>query len=169
MRRLVLPAALLASGPALAQTVSGDLVAAPAATVTALFAPYSHALASLGGWALLMMVLGVLSILGTPRARTESGLPVRDYADPFYRRDRAFRNAVETTGPFLAATVAAVLVGASPFWVNLFASVFLAARIAAAAVHIGTEIERLRSAFWTVAVLCNLALAGMAVVGVFAS
>ncbi len=132
------------------------------------FAPYAHAIASMAGWGLLMVVLTVLSVIGSPRGRTPGGLPVRDYSDPFYRRDRAFRNAVETTGPFLAVTVAAILVGASPFWVNLLASVFLVARIAVAAVHIGTTIEPLRSAFWSVGMLCVLILGGMAFVSAFA-
>src|SRR6056297_584799 len=100
------------------------------------FNPYSHALAALALWAILMTILGMLSVIGAPKARTESGLPVRDYSDPAYRRHRAFQNAIETTGPFVAATLAAILTGGSPFWVNLLASVFLAARIAMAAVHI---------------------------------
>lgn len=132
------------------------------------FAPYAHALASLGGWAILMLVLGFLSVIGTPRASTRSGHPVRDYSDPFYRRNRAFLNAVEIAGPFVAATVAAVLVGASPFWVNVLASVFLTSRIAMAAVHIGTEIQPLRSAFWVIGLICCLALAAMAILGTFA-
>jgi len=133
------------------------------------FNPYSHALAALALWAILMTILGMLSVIGAPKARTESGLPVRDYSDPAYRRHRAFQNAIETTGPFVAATLAAILTGGSPFWVNLLASVFLAARIAIAAVHIRTEIQPLRSAFWAVGLLCMLALALIAVFGAFAS
>ena len=116
----------------------------------------------------MMIVLLILSVVGKPHARTESGHPVRDYADPFYRRSRAFMNAIEITGPFVAATLAAILVGASPLWVNIFASVFLVARIAMAAVHISTTIEALRSAFWFVGLICTLALAVMAIVGAFA-
>ena len=41
-------------------------------------------------------------------------------------------NAIETSGPFIGATVAAILAGAAPFWVNLFASVFIVARVAVA-------------------------------------
>ena len=136
--------------------------------VAAMFAPYAHALAAMAGWGLLMLVLTVLSVIGSPRARTQAGLPARDYADPYYRRSRAFANAVEASGSFLAVTVAAILVGASPFWVNVLASVFLVARIGAAAAHIGTMIEPLRSAFWSVAVLCTLALGAMALLGAFA-
>lgn len=133
-----------------------------------IFAPYAHALASLGGWAILMLVLTFLSVVGKPRARTESGHPVRDYSDPVYRRSRAFMNAIETTGPFIAATVAAILAGGSPFWVNLFASLFLATRVAMAVVHIGTEIQPLRSVFWVVGLICCIALAVIAIFGAFA-
>nr|WP_308917577.1 MAPEG family protein [Jannaschia sp. LMIT008] len=134
-------------------------------TIRSISNAYSHALASLAGWAILMTILGALSVIGKPRARTSSGMPQRDYSDPYYRRDRAFRNAIETTGPFVAALLAAVLTGTAPFWVNLFASVFLVARIATAAVHIGTEIQPLRSAFWSVGTLCILVLALMGLWG----
>ena len=97
------------------------------------FANYGHAIAALAGWGLLMMVL---SLLSTSRLnadnRTTSGLPRREYSDPGYRRFRAYANAVETTGPYLAVTLAAILIGANPFWVNLLASVFRVSRIATA-------------------------------------
>ncbi|MEM8850592.1 MAG: MAPEG family protein [Pseudomonadota bacterium] len=130
-------------------------------------APYAHALAALALWAILMTALALLSVIGTPRAKTDSGHPFRDYADPAYRRNRAFQNAIETTGPFLAAALAAILVGASPFWTNLFASLFIVARIAMAVVHIGTEIQPLRSLFWMVGQICILGLALIAFVGAF--
>ncbi|WP_179378461.1 MAPEG family protein [Jannaschia marina] len=136
--------------------------------MTEALAPYAHALAALGGWAIVMLVLIPVSVAGKPRGRTESGHPVRDYSDPAYRRSRAFRNAIEITGPFVAATLAAILVGASPFWVNLLASLFLVSRIAMAAVHIGTENQTARSACWFVGLLCCLGLALLAVFGAFA-
>ncbi|CTQ33575.1 MAPEG family protein [Jannaschia rubra] len=159
-----LPAALpfLAAGPALAQV-------APADVVTPLFAPYSHALAALALWALLLIVLTGLSGHGTSRRRTDSGHPARDYSDPAYRRSRAHLNAVETSGVFVAATVAAILAGGPPFWVNLFAALFMVARIAMAAVHIGTENQMLRSACYVAGVVCTLTLAVMALIGAFVS
>ncbi|MGB3556174.1 MAG: MAPEG family protein [Jannaschia sp.] len=160
MKKWLVPGALLFAAPAWAQT--GDVA------VVLAFAPYAHALAAMAGWGILMIVLSFLSIFGAPRGRTPSGMPVRDYSDPFYRRDRAFRNAVETAGLFLAVTLAAILVGAAPFWVNLFASVFLAARIAMAAIHIGTEIQPLRSVCWLTGTVCCLALGIMALFGAFA-
>ena len=131
------------------------------------FAPYAHALAALAGWALLMLVITIVSVARQPRERTPSGHPVRDYADPGYRASRALANAMEATGPFLAATVAAILAGAPSFWVNLLASVFLVARVATFVVHVWTENQPARSATWAVAVLCLLGLAGLALVSAF--
>ncbi|MEM6308953.1 MAG: MAPEG family protein [Pseudomonadota bacterium] len=132
------------------------------------FDAYSHALASLAGFSILMLVLGGLSTVGrSADNRTASGAVIRDYSDPAYRRGRAFANAMESAGPFIAATLATILVGANPFWVNLLASIFLIARIAVAVVHIGTEIQWLRSAIWTVATLCILVLGMMGIVGAF--
>lgn len=128
------------------------------------FEPYSHAIASLALWPILQIVLSMLSNVGlSSENRTESGHPKREYSDPAYRRSRAFANAIEISGPFVAATVAAILAGASPFWVNLLASVFLVSRLVTAFVHIRTEIQPLRSATWLVGLICVLGLALMAV------
>lgn len=132
------------------------------------FSDYSHALASLGGFALLVIVLSALSTLGrTAENRCACGQVKRDYGDVAYRRGRAFLNAVEAAGPFIAATVAAIMVGAAPFWVNLFATLFLVAQIAMAVVHIATTQQALRSACWSVATLSTVALAGLAIMGAF--
>lgn len=129
------------------------------------FAAYSHALAAMAGWSILMMVLSGFSTIGrSPENRAECGLPKRNYADPSYRRTRAFANAIETTGPFIAATVAAILIGASPFWVNLLASLFLVSRIVMAYVHIATENQPARSAAYVIGWLCMVGLAVMAFV-----
>lgn len=129
---------------------------------------YGHALASLAGFAILMMVLAALSTVGrSADNRCACGHVKRNYADPAYRRGRAFMNAIEIAVPFVAASFAAILVGAAPFWVNLFTSVFLVARIAMAVVHIGTEIQPLRSAAWVLGTLCVLALAVLAIGGAF--
>jgi len=129
-----------------------------------IFEAYSHAIASLGLWAILVCVLAAYSTVGrTAENRSDCGKPKRDYSDPVYRRERAFMNAVEGGGPFIAATVGAVLIGASPFMVNLFASIYLLARIAMAVVHIGSENQMLRSLCFIVGLLCILGLAVMAV------
>ncbi|MGJ8625452.1 MAG: MAPEG family protein [Sulfitobacter sp.] len=133
-----------------------------------IFEAYSHAIASLGLWALISIILAGLSTRGrTPENRCECGKPKRDYANPVYRADRAFMNAIENSGPFIAATVAAILAGAAPFWVNLFASIFIVSRIAMAIVHIRTENQPARSAMFMISFVCMLALALLAVVAAF--
>jgi uncharacterized MAPEG superfamily protein len=132
------------------------------------FDAYSHALAALAGWGVLMVVLMGLSTGGrSADNRTASGAVKRDYADPAYRKGRAFANAIETTGPFLAVTLAAILLGANPFWVNLLASVFLVGRIFMAVVHVGTENQGLRSLGFSVGFFAIAGLAGFALVAAF--
>lgn len=112
-----------------------------------IFDPYSHAIASLALWGLLMIALSMMSTRGMrPEDRTESGVPKRDYAVPSYRRYRAFQNAIETSPAFITTTLAAILAGTSPLLVNIFASAFMLARLAMAFVHIRTENQPLRSA-----------------------
>ena len=133
-----------------------------------IFDVYSHALASLACFAMLISVLGGLSAGGgSPENRCECGQPKRDYDNVVYRRNRAFMNAVESAGPFIAALMAAILTGGSPLWVNIFASVYLLARVATAVVHIGTTNEGLRSATWFVGLLCVFGLAIMGIWGAF--
>ena len=132
------------------------------------FSEYGHALASMAGFALLLVVLSAMSVSGrSSDQRCDCGLVKRDYSNVVYRRGRAFMNAVETTGPFMLALGAAMLTGANPFWVNLLASLFLLARIAVAAVHIGTTNQSARSALWSVSILCVLGLAGLGFVSAF--
>ncbi len=129
---------------------------------------YGHAIASLALWALVMLVLSMLSATGrAPEGRCDCGQPKRNYADPVYRRDRAFKNAIEASGPFIAVTVAAILIGAAPFMVNLLASVFLIARIAMAVVHIRTKIQPLRSIFWAVGFFSVIGQAVVVLLAVF--
>ncbi|MEM9795123.1 MAG: MAPEG family protein [Pseudomonadota bacterium] len=135
--------------------------------MTETFAPYAHTIVALALWPIVQILLSFAAVSGTPRAKTDSGHPVRDYSDPFYRRHRAFLNAQEAAAPFIAASVAAILAGASPFWVNLFASVFLVSRLATASVHILTEVQWLRSATWLFGFLSTIALAILALVGAF--
>lgn len=75
-------------------------------------------------------------------------------------------NAVEAAGPFIAATVAAILIGANPFMVNLFASLFIAARVVMAVVHIMTENQAMRSLFFMVGFISIL---GQAVLAFFSA
>ena len=133
-----------------------------------IFDAYSHAIASLALWPILQIVLSMLSNVGlSAENRTDSGHPKREYSDPAYRRSRAFANAIEMSGPFIAATVAAILAGASPFWVNVLASVFIVSRVVTAVVHIGTENQIARSATWMIGLICVISMAVMAALAAF--
>lgn len=128
------------------------------------FAAYGHAIMSLALWSVLSIILGMIATRGKTTENTcACGNPKRDYSNVVYRRGRAFANAMEMSGPFVGATIAAILAGSDPFWVNLLASVFLVSRIAVAVVHIRTEVQPLRSAVWMIGLICVLALVGMAV------
>jgi uncharacterized MAPEG superfamily protein len=130
---------------------------------------YAHAIAALAAWSLLGIAAIILSAAGTSRQRAPSGAPVRDYTDPMYRRHRALQNMMETNAPFLAGTLAAILAGAAPFWVNLLASVFIVARVAMLLVHAFTENQPARSACWSVGMLCCLGLGGLTLIAALAS
>ena len=132
------------------------------------FTEYGHAIASLALWGLLIVVLSLASTRGrTAENRCDCGKPKRDYSDRSYRSERAFMNAVETSGPFVAAVVAAMFAGVAPFWVNVLASVFLVSRIMMAVVHIGTENQALRSTSFMIGFVTLIVLILMTVVAVF--
>lgn len=137
--------------------------------MTGQFATYAPTAAVLAVWAMVMLVLARLSTISPPLVRAETGHPARNYADPAYRRSRAHLNAVETRGPFLAAALAAMVAGAPPVWVNGLAILFLLARVAMAAVHIRSENQLPRSAFFLLSVVCVVGLAAFALVTAFAS
>jgi uncharacterized MAPEG superfamily protein len=128
------------------------------------FAAYGHAILSLAVWSLIVITLSALSTRGrVAENRCDCGKPKRDYSDRWYRSERAFMNAIEISGPFIAATLASILAGAPSFWVNMLASVFVVSRIAVAYVHIGTTNQSLRSAVWSIGVMCILGLVGLTV------
>ncbi len=130
------------------------------------FAQYGHALVALAGLAVVQFVLSPLSALRKTAAGLAPGAqPPADYADPCYRWHRAYSNLTESFGAFVAVTVAAILAGAAPFWVNLFASLFFVLRVVLAAIHIGgygRPDAGLRSITYVAGVLMCLCLAFLA-------
>ena len=135
------------------------------------FAAYGHAIVSMALFAMMGLVLSPISAARKASEGVESGaLPEPDYANPTYRLSRAYMNAMELCGMFTAVTVAAILAGASPFWVNLLASVFFLSRVAVAIVHIrgiGKPNLGLRTMIFTVGVACCMALGLLAIGAVF--
>ncbi len=101
------------------------------------FAQYGHAIASLAGVAMFGLLLGPLSAMRKTALGLAPGAePQADYSTSVYRWHRAYLNLSETMGFFAASVLAAILAGASPFWVNLLASVFFISRLVLAVVHI---------------------------------
>ena len=101
------------------------------------FDAYSHAIASVVIFTLITLVISPLSALvkmnkGLPPGAT----PEQDYADAAYRLNRAYLNCTETLPAFVAVVGAAILLGVSPYWVNVLASIALVARIIMLIVHV---------------------------------
>ncbi|AVO37208.1 MAPEG family protein [Pukyongiella litopenaei] len=135
------------------------------------FAAYSHAIASVALFALIVLALSPLSALRKGAQGLAPGAePVADYADPAYRLHRAFQNGSDTLGIFVAVTAAAILAGASPVWVNWLASLVLVSRIVMLVVHlrgIGQPHSGPRSFAYVAGWLCMVLLALSAVVAAF--
>ena len=101
------------------------------------FAAYGHAIVALAATALLGLILSPLSAMRKTAIGLAPGCePPADYGSSVYRWHRAYCNLSESIGFFAAATIAAILAGASPFWVNLFAALFFLSRLVVAFVHV---------------------------------
>ena len=135
------------------------------------FAAYGHAIVALAGTAIFGLVLSPLSAMRKSAIGLAPGCqPEADYTSAVYRWHRAYSNLAETMGYFAACVLAAILAGASPFWVNLFASIFFISRVALAVVHIkgiGKPDMSVRSYLYVAGWLCCLLLALMAIFAVF--
>ncbi|MEM9428487.1 MAG: MAPEG family protein [Pseudomonadota bacterium] len=132
-----------------------------------MFDDYAHAIVSVAAFALMVLVLAGLSGYRKGVAKLPAGgSPKEDYADPLYRTHRAYLNASEALAVFAAVVAAAVLAGASPFLVNLIATIVVLVRIATAVVHIrgiGAENGGPRSILFGVAWIGMIALAVLAI------
>jgi uncharacterized MAPEG superfamily protein len=101
------------------------------------FSAYGHAIVAMAAVGMMHMIMGPLSAMKKTKLGLAPGAtPEQDYDSATYRWHRAYGNLSETVGTFVAVTVAAMLAGANPFWVNLLAAVFFLSRIVMAVVHI---------------------------------
>ncbi|SDW19868.1 Uncharacterized conserved protein, MAPEG superfamily [Ruegeria halocynthiae] len=136
-----------------------------------IYAEYSHAIASMVIFTLIILFMSPFSALAKAgKGLAPGATPEQDYADKAYRLNRAYLNGTETLPAYLAVTVAAILLGVSPFWVNLLASVALLARIAMLVIHlrgIGTPHSGLRSVTYVVGWACMVILGLIALVAAF--
>lgn len=135
------------------------------------YAEYSHAVASLVIFALIVLFLAPFSALAKQSKGLAPGAtPDQDYSDKAYRLNRAYLNGTETLPAFLTVTVAAILLGASPFWVNWLASLALVARVAMLLVHIrgiGKPFSGIRTILYVAGWACMILLGAMALVAAF--
>lgn len=133
-------------------------------------AGYGHAIIAMALMGLMTLVLGPVSAMRKSADGLAPGAtPPQDYANATYRWHRAYGNAAETSGTFALVTLAAILAGAAPFWVNLFAAVFVVARLVMLVLHVrGGQAERgPRSIAYVVGAAMCIALALSAIAAVF--
>ncbi|MFV0385055.1 MAPEG family protein [Paracoccus sp. (in: a-proteobacteria)] len=135
------------------------------------FAPYGHAIASLVLFALIAMALAPIAATAKMKdGVAPGGTPVEDYASRAYRLHRAQQNAAESLPVFVAVTVAAMLAGVSPHWVNWLASLVIVARLAMLYFHVsgkGDPYTGPRSMAYAASMLCYLVMAILTLVMVF--
>lgn len=139
--------------------------------MTEVFDAYGHAVVAMALIGLLGLIMG--PIVGRRKATIglpPGAVPEADYSTAVYRWHRAYQNLSESMGFFVAVTLAAILAGASPFWVNLLASVFLLARLVMLVVHVrglGRADMSLRSLAFGVGLMAAILLALLAIAEVF--
>ncbi len=134
------------------------------------FAEYGHALVAIGLTALIWAVLNPVSSIMKQGQVAPGGVSEQDYSSPAYRWYRAYQNLTESFGPFAGTAIAAMLAGAPPFWVNLFASVFLVGRLLMLVVHIrgvGRPNAGPRTLMFVLGWASTIALAILTIVAVF--
>ncbi|WP_170331448.1 MAPEG family protein [Ruegeria arenilitoris] len=135
------------------------------------FAEYSHAVASVVLFTLVVLFLAPFSALAKQgKGLAPGATPEQDYSDRAYRLNRAYLNGTETLPAYLTVTVAAILMGVNPFWVNLLASIALLARLVMLFVHIrgiGQPHSGLRSVLYVVGWACMFVMGLMALVAAF--
>ncbi|MCP5075414.1 MAG: MAPEG family protein [Rhodobacteraceae bacterium] len=135
------------------------------------FAQYSHAIAAVLIYALIAQILNAATGIrkGNDNLAPGASQP-QDYDNAGYRLDRTYMNSVEVLSFYAAIVFAAILAGASPFWINLLASAALVFRICANVVYlrgIGKGYGGIRTVFLVLISLCNLGMVAFALIAVF--
>ncbi|MDJ0626939.1 MAG: MAPEG family protein [Rhodobacter sp.] len=134
------------------------------------FAVYGHAIVAMAATAVFGLLVNPFTALAKMnKGQVAGATPSEDYGDRTYRFNRAYLNLTEIMGFFVAATLAAILAGADPSWVNWLASIFFVARIAHFFVHyagIGPMNFGPRTLIFVVGWACCLILAAMAILAV---
>lgn len=132
--------------------------------MTSPFPDYPASALSLLALGALIVTQVAVATAATRAAGQVPGMPLTIGHESFaFRAFRAHQNTLENTAPFVAALVAAMLVGAAPMLVEAAALVFVGARLAhAGAYYAGVEAPR--TAAFGVGLLAMVALLGAAFV-----
>jgi len=134
---------------------------------------YGHAIVAIVIYAFAANIMNAAVGINKGNANMEPGADFEPagYDNPKWRLDRAYMNTIEMGMFSIALIVGAILSGASPFWVNLLASVVLVLRFATLFVYmrgIGKAYGGIRTGFAVLTAICNLGLLLLALVAVFA-
>jgi uncharacterized MAPEG superfamily protein len=121
------------------------------------------AMGTMGGLLLLQMI--VADVAGMRAGHVPGAAVSGGHDDFFFRAFRAHANTNETLGAFILLALFGILRTASPWGLNVCATVYVAARMAHMLCYYA-DIKLMRSASFVVAFL---ALVGMLVVGVAAT
>jgi uncharacterized MAPEG superfamily protein len=123
--------------------------------------PYAAVASALLAMGVLCLIQALVADVAGIRAGHVPGMPVAGGHDDFlFRATRAQANTNETLGAFIVLALAAVVLGASPWWANILVWIFVAARVG----HMLTYYMNLRSARSACFAVGLAALVGLAVV-----
>lgn len=127
------------------------------------FASYGWALAAVAVYGVMAQVLNAATGIKKGALKMVPGAHhAPDFSNPAYRLDRTYMNSVEAMVYYSALVLTAIMAGASPLWVNLFAVIGLLLRVGANVMYlrgIGGQYGGLRTGLNIGATVVNILLA----------
>ena len=134
--------------------------------MAAVLEPYGPVFVSVLALGVLFLAQALIADVAAIRAGHVPGTAVAGGHDDFlFRATRAQANTNENLGAFLVLSLAAVLLGAGPWWTHALVGTFVASRLGHMLAYY-LDLRPVRSAFFTLGVAClvGLAVAGLAAV-----
>jgi uncharacterized MAPEG superfamily protein len=120
--------------------------------------PYGPALAAYVSVGALCLTQAMVANVAAMRARHVPGMPVTGGHDDFlFRATRAHGNTNENLAVFVVLGLAAILLGAGPWWTNRFAWGFVLARLAHMLAYYA-DLRLVRNASFAVGFACLVGL-----------
>ena len=128
---------------------------------------YAVGMLSLLAYVVIVLLQSALVGAGKAKAGAIPGSePPADYENPLYRANRSHQNGVENMAAAAVALFAAILVGLSPWWVNLLMVLFLVFRIIYVVIYannIGKATQGVRTFVYVASWAMLIVLCGMAI------